>query len=238
MTQIFILSCRGAQQKYWQLGVLPPVAGQMTLIGWRLNPLSVEGGVPHSVAVLLAEALTAVTRVGFPSSLLDPFWRQKGTTLAEDDFVRSLGKGGWCDRINAVWRRIPAEIITVSTRHPLTMQTLFDDALYPWAQQGQVALFSAAETMPPELKRSDWLSLLGGDWAERVARLAIRFPSIAGALRPGVDGDVAGLFSLSSEFESAVLSALEERTRQAGMVWNPCPSEDIFSECMLATLSA
>ena len=38
-------------------------------------------------------------------------------------------------------------------------------------------------------------------------------------MRPGVDGDVAGLLSLSEGFEAVVRRVLETETRLAGFEW-------------------
>jgi hypothetical protein len=50
-------------------------------------------------------------------------------------------------------------------------------------------------------------------------------------LRPGVDGDVAGLLSLTDAIEQAVLAALESETRHAGFDWELLP-EDAFIDLL------
>ena len=103
---------------------------------------------------------------------------------------------------------------------------LFDDASFPWWMQGQVVLLSGFAALPPDVDEDALLVLFGEDWTKRAAPLAAA--GIEGIMRPGVDGDVAGLLSLRDEFEQTVLDALEGETRLAGFDWALLP-EEVFA---------
>ncbi len=61
------------------------------------------------------------------------------------------------------------------------------------------------------------LSLIADDWAQQLVQL--RCAGIVGGLRPGVDGDVVGVLSLSDGFTGTLLDALEHEARCAGFGW-------------------
>ena len=103
---------------------------------------------------------------------------------------------------------------------------LFDDAEFPWWLQGQVVLLSEADAPAPEIDEGSLLALFREDWTEHAASLA-RF-GIDGVVRPGVDGDIAGLLCRSDAFEDAALAALELETRRAGFEW-ALLSEEAFA---------
>ena len=113
----------------------------------------------------------------------------------------------------------------MSTRRPDTAVRLFDDAGFPWWLQGQVVLLSGPDAPPPDIDEEMLLALFGEDWTNHAASLA---PGIEGVLRPGVDGDVAGLLSLTDAFEQVLLATLERDTRNAGFDW-ALLSEEAFA---------
>jgi hypothetical protein len=51
--------------------------------------------------------------------------------------------------------------------------------------------------------------------AARVAAIDVQ-----GVVRPGVDGDAAGLLSLGDDFDRSLLDALGRETRLAGLTWS------------------
>lgn len=57
----------------------------------------------------------------------------------------------------------------------------------------------------------------GGDWARHIDQLTSS--GVVGLLRPGVDGDVAGLFSFTRQTHHNLLNALEQEARRAGLSW-------------------
>jgi hypothetical protein len=87
-------------------------------------------------------------------------------------------------------------------------------------------LLSEPEESPPDLDQSRLFSLFGGDWTALASLL--ESSGVLGVLRPGIDGDIAGLLSFSDEFEREVVAALERKARSAGFDWS-LASEDDFA---------
>jgi hypothetical protein len=131
--------------------------------------------------------------------------------------VRALSGKGISDRVVATLRGRPPNVALMSTRRSETAMRLFADASFPWWMQGQVVLLSGLDAPPPDIDEDALLALFGEDWTKRAASLDAA--GIEGILRPGVDGDVAGLLSLREGFEPVVLDALERETRLAGFDW-------------------
>lgn len=223
MTKTSILVCRDARRSEWQLGRLPPAAGRMTLIGWTQQPEPHDAGVPQEVAAVLARALTSVARVTFPSSIVHPSptasWSQSGAAL-----VRGLTAASTAGRVAAALKGAPGHVALVSTRDPETTRRGFDDAGYPWWMQGQALLLSAPDGPPPDISRDHLLALFDEDWAAAAATLADA--GVVGIVRPGVDGDLAGLLSLAPGFDDVTLAALQKEARSAAFDWSVVTEED------------
>ena len=188
---------------WWQLGALPPSIGRMMLIGWKKDPEPVDGGVPEDVAPLLARAFTSIGRVTFLSSAM-----------------HASTAGGWWPM-----KRAPGPAELTSTTDPQTLMQSFDDAAHPWSMQGQLLLISASAEAPPEIDRKQVRALLENAW--RDAAEALSAPRVIGVVRPGVDGDVAGLLTLTADAERTSLAALEGETRRASFDWSVL-TEDAF----------
>jgi hypothetical protein len=104
----------------------------------------------------------------------------------------------------------------------------FDDAAHPWSMQGQVLLISApADAPPPEIDRKQLRALLENEWGD--AADALSAPGVIGVVRPGVDGDLAGLLTLTADAERMSLAALEGETHRASFDWGVL-TEDAFAE--------
>lgn len=213
MTHTSLLVCLDPRARWWQLGPLPPAAGRLILVGWKQTPRSVDGGVPDVVAGALSRAMTSVARVTFPRSNGDaapaPTWSTRGL-----DRIRLLPAAGVRAQLEAM---LKGDIVLVSTRRPETAHSLFDDGGYPWWLQGQIVLLSAADAGPPDITREQFLALHGEDWAERAGRLAKA--GVDAVVRPGVDGSVAGLLSLSEPFEQTLLQTCEAECRRVAIDW-------------------
>jgi hypothetical protein len=225
VTPTSIFACRDARGPQWQLGPLPPAHGRLTLIGWRQEPEPVDGGVAAEVAGVLARALTSTARVTFPCTFVTTATANVWSTW-DADLVRTLTGRGLAARIAAKLKGTPSDITLMSTRRPETAGRLFDDAGFPWWMQGQVVVLSKPEAPPPDIDEDTLLALFGDDWSTHASSLGP--VGIEGIVRPGVDGDVAGLLSLTGAFEEAVLGALESETRRAGFDWAVL-TEDAFA---------
>jgi hypothetical protein len=216
VTQASIFACRDARGPQWQLGPLPPATGRFTLLGWNQATEQNDAGVPAEVAQVLARALTSGSRVTFPCSFVKPLATSAWSPL-DDDLVRVLTVKGFGGRIVAKLRGTPPDITLMSTRRPETAVRAFDDAAFPWWLQGQVVLLSTRDARPPDIDEEMLLALFEEEWTKHGAALAPL--GIEGVLRPGVDGDVAGLLSLTDAFEQVLLAALERETRDARLDW-------------------
>lgn len=95
---------------------------------------------------------------------------------------------------------------------------LFDDPGFPWHLKGQVAFLSAPSAEPPAIAMDALLGLADDDWAEQAE--ALRGSCVEGILRPGVDGDVVGVLSLTADFQDRLCEALEREARGAGLGWS------------------
>jgi hypothetical protein len=195
----------------------------MTLLGWRQPAEPREAGVPEEVAGVLARALSSVARVTFPASFGGPAASNVWSPM-DGDLVRVLTAKGIGGRIAAKLRGTPADLTVISTRRPETVTRLFDDAAFPWWLQGQVVLLSVADAPPPEIDEDSLLSLFGEDWTQQAA--SVVHLGVEGILRPGVDGDVAGMLTFADAFDQAALNALEKETRLAGFDWEVVREEE------------
>jgi hypothetical protein len=227
-----ILLSHDASNEHWQLGPLPPREGSITLVGWRTK--EGESAVPPLVARVLARALVRYGRVSFPCST-----------------VPTARASGWCplgaDHIQAFPRRLVhgrgltfaalrdrSELRLLSTVREESVLGLFDDPAYPWWHQGQFALVSRpAESLPDIAPHRGLLGeLIEPEWAETLGKLAAIGVDLI--LRPGVDGDVAGLLCTSLE----VRQELEDRIRSAATEFGlacSVASEEVFSAWLAET---
>ncbi|HEU4853769.1 MAG TPA: hypothetical protein VFS89_00580 [Nitrosospira sp.] len=227
MTRTALLVCHNPRGSNWQLAPLCSTNGRAALIGWRQVPDSVDDGVPIDVAMVMARAFTSVARVTFLCTS-ESDGAAAGWMQLDEDFVRAMRRPGLTGFIRQFIDRIPRNAALMSTRRPEIVLRLFDDPAFPWWMQGQVVLLSPAEAGPPELDSEFLISLVDkDDWSNQEKILSNA--GILGIVRPGVDGDVAGLLSLASSFETVVLSALEDESVRAGFEWDML-DEAMFSE--------
>jgi hypothetical protein len=221
-----IIACRDARAPHWQLGPLPPATGRMTLLGWSQTAEQQDAGVPEDVARVLSLALTSVARLTFLCSFVAPAAPSVWSPL-QDDLIRGLAGKGVVTRIVAKLRGTPPNTALMSTRRAESAMRLFDDAGFPWWMQGQVVLLSGLEGAPPDIDERSLFALFGEEWTKHAASVAPL--GIKGIMRPGVDGDVAGLLALTDTFEQDVLAALVRETRRAEFDWALLPEQDFAS---------
>jgi hypothetical protein len=188
----------------------------LTLIGWSQSTDPPDGGVPDEVAHALARAFTSVARVTFPCSSVNAVATSVWSQL-DADLIRALTAKASRGRIAAKLRGTPRDMVLMSTRRPETARRLFEDAGFPWWLQGQVVLLSRPDAPPPDVDDEAPLALFEEDWTGHAASLAP--VGIEGIVRPGVDGDVAGLLTFTDAFDRIALGALETETRRAEFDW-------------------
>jgi hypothetical protein len=155
---------------------------------------------------------------------VDPAATPEWTLLGADE-TRVVVRKGLGGRIVATFRGTPAEMALISTRRAETAATLFTDPGCPWWLQGQAVLLSHTDAPPPQVDNEAVLTLLDGDWASHTASLA--GAGVVGVVRPGVDGDVAGVLCLTPAFEQSVLAALGRESAAAGFSWAMISEEDL-----------
>jgi hypothetical protein len=208
-----ILTCSNPLSSFWQLGKLPPRFGRVMLIGWTQVPRSADSSVPEQVAKILSRALAASARVVFPSSSIS---HEPGTewTAVDEGMIRSLVSGTFFERMKAAFTRTPSKTVLVSTDQADVIERLFDDAGYPWHLPGQIALCVNRGRPLPDIDRNVLLSLIGDRWIQSDELLASC--GIVGVWRPGVDGAVAGMWSLDTAFEKTFMGHLRQEAECAG----------------------
>lgn len=226
-----ILICRDPTGTHWGLGEPSNVTGGLTLIGWRVSPPAVDAGVPGEVANVLARALVSAARVVFPYSGVKEAVPNSWTPLDDGDLIRALKDDSLDARLRGALRDVASESVLLATRDPRRVLQLFDDPAHPWWMQGHVALLTDPELPPPEIDRRSLFALFEEGWTQRAS--ALRDAGIGAVLRPGVDGDVAGLLALDGKLGDALLAALQSESRAAGFEWATL-SEDEFAERLAA----
>jgi len=184
-----VFFCPGFSGIQWQLPIDAPF-GDRLLIGWRTQAPAVEGGVPRSVAQLLAGALCRQGTVTFAKGLRPPV----GAGLVPRRW--RLGR-------NFVW---------YSTRNVEEAAAgIFDDDMFSWSRQGQIVVVSADDEVPALEERHLALSS-----DSRLAGM-LRDNGGRALLLPGVDGDVAGLYTPDPTYGSAIRAEITDAARRLGV---------------------
>jgi hypothetical protein len=117
----------------------------------------------------------------------------------------------------------------VSTTDPRVAIALFDEAAYPWTQHGQLALLSGKDTRPPDLTAKQIRALIEHQ-NPGIAKQA----GFTGVLLPGVDGDVAALWTFDPAAKRQFLEALLRWCEAAGYRLTNT-TEDEFRESLRCT---
>ncbi len=223
--QASLVICRRPQGRHWRLGPLSPQRGHVALLGWRLDPPHADAGVHAPIDRILADTLTACGRVTF-------LWPLDETGSAkDDDIVYCTDPATGLSRLGAQLAGQHDRLGLMATRNADTAARMFDLAGFDWTRQGQLALLSIAEALPPVLDRTTILDLLSDGWLQRCAEF--EGGPVRAVLRPGIDGDVAGLFCADSRVESRLLKALADSCRIAGASWSEAEDDQCFADRLL-----
>jgi len=204
-----------APAPHWQLGSPSSKRGAFSLIGWSSDAL--ESGVPERIVDVLARSLAAFGRVTFACSTISaadtPGWQMQGS-----DFVTRCRTRSGLGRIAARFlARAPVDLVLLSTASEQAVRGLFNDAGYPWWGQGQFVLISSAGASPPDFDSIafDPATLFAREWSESFGRLPPL--GVQAMLRPGVDGDLAGLLCASSEVRDRLEAILSRCAEESGV---------------------
>jgi hypothetical protein len=135
--------------------------------------------------------------------------------MRDSDFVTRYRTRSVLGRMAARFSAgVPIDLVLLSTVAKQSVQRLFDDAGYPWWNQSQFVLVSLADASPPDFDKIafDPATLFGCQWLEGFGSLQPL--GVQAILRPGVDGDVAGLLCASTEvrdrFEAILCQCAQE----------------------------
>lgn len=198
----------GPKSPRWQL---PSSAiNRLIMIGWHLaTGRGVDGGVPETVAQLLARALTRFGWVSF----FDASEPERSTQTR----VRRLEASGLGATARAIVHRFPRSVSVISTRLPEVVQGAFEASLFSWERQGQVLLLTAPDVPGPAIDWSGMWSLTGREMA--LTTEALRALQVDALVFPGVDGCVMGLASAKPESEARVLADLQIEAEASAFTW-------------------
>jgi hypothetical protein len=192
-----------ATREAWGLGPLPPANGALLLVGWSRQLAFAADDEPAPFAAILATALTRLGPLAFPAS-------------------ERLGAAG---AVYAPWapRRRPLMSLARSalclTSDVALAAKLFDDGAFPWPLQGQFGLLCEKSVKLEALAALAGMldGLIEPGWS--AALPALNAAGVAAVLRPGTDGDVAGLLAADAALHGRVVASLAETARQSAVAF-------------------
>jgi hypothetical protein len=199
----------------WQLGSPSTKLEAFALIGWSSDEL--EGGVPERIVDVLARSLATFGRVTLACSTISatdtPGWQMQGSDFVTRYRTRSV-LGRMAVRFSA---RAPVDLMLLSTTSEQAVRHLFNDPGYPWSGQCQFVLISAAGASSPDFDKIAFnpATLFERECSEGFGSLQPL--GVQAILRPGVDGDVAGLLCASSEVRDRFEAILSRSAEESGM---------------------
>ncbi len=100
------------------------------------------------------------------------------------------------------------------TREPSMVEAAFDDPRLPWWLQAQIFVLAERDDEPLDPERV--LAWRDDAWT----RHAAAHPNVGGVVRPGVDGEVAGIWTRAEPLRERLLNALERRAQEAARSWS------------------
>jgi hypothetical protein len=218
-----ILACKDASGEYWQLGNLLQFRGKFLLIGWKVYPEPVDGGVPAGVVAILSKAFTSVARITFPHSSVE------GVRLSESDRAASDTATITLDDKNPLKSAFKQVFGTPNSREMLSTtdsgvaENLFDDDYYHWVMQGQFAALSDKKVVPKI--DGEIFELLFNDISALKINELLN-DGIKALLRPGVDGAIAGILFLDEFLEDEFLVSLSAESAIAGFEFELLDEEE------------
>lgn len=205
MKKLFLL-CMSPVAPHWQLDLSPPSGAEVLLLSWCPGWDDHDKGVPRDVATIIAKTLTANAKIGFLSS--EPGKPAGPTTQYSDVAFNPI------ERIHAKIKHEPVQVKLITTVDPNVACQIFYDGSFSWQMQGQIAFLLPTASNPPLLDRKGLGMLMESGWKQALARLGLQH--LLGVMRPGVDGDVAGIWSFDKAFTHALLAGLENEARREG----------------------
>lgn len=213
MNSFRILICTSARLPQWQLAGYIGTPTSL-LLGWHQAIRSVDGGAPAEVAKVISNALCRGARISYLYSDLQEII---DTHAKEFYSIQPITEPGL---LIAFWSGIHPKAAVVSTNNPEVALHLFDASYFSWVLQGQSVFLSRLSDPIPDLK-----DVVSKTWQRRYEDAPmdtlIEY-SLVGIMRPGVDGDVAGILFRSIQDRANFLTALQEEAESSGMQFKRC----------------
>jgi hypothetical protein len=181
--------CRNYEELIWELPIRVAHGWRRGLLGWSLAARSIDAGVPGRVAHLLATVLVRHAVVIFPS----------GTGR------RPLLSRKWI--AGRDFSFIHATQADEAVR-------LFNAKNFEWSIGAQTVFLSPIGAPPPILAEAHLDLARDGDNLDRLA-----LAGVVGLLLPGVDGQVAGLYTFGDDLWNNLIVDLSGLSAAMGMVW-------------------
>jgi len=183
------------------------------ILGWRVIPEPVDGGIPPTVSRIFADALCSLYRVIGMSTREDKVssrhWIQCG-----NEFDQQLRKHKY--RILDILFRFPSNAVLICSQSPNTVVRFLDDDVFHWSQEGQFLLLcEPTSSAPPEVPRTRVKEIFTPSWWKCVAEIH----AFEGIWRARVNGDVAGIYMKTPEQAERLIHALEETSERHGFLW-------------------
>lgn len=98
-----------------------------------------------------------------------------------------------------------------NARKTEALRPAFDDPYFDWSQKQQCLFLSPTEAPPPQLSEKDLNRVRQNKALYEVSDLGVN-----GVVLPGVDGDVAGIYTFSPPLQHQVLDDLSDACDEAG----------------------
>jgi hypothetical protein len=99
--------------------------------------------------------------------------------------------------------RAKGRVRLVHASHADDVRRAFDTEYFDWTQRGQVMFLSPPDSSPPEISESHLAMTQDGARLHTLAAIGV-----TGVVLPGVDGDVAGIYTFAGGLQDALLSSL------------------------------
>lgn len=223
MKTLSILVSTSARSAQWQLdGFLGTPTS--VLLGWQQTPRAVDDGVPDEVASVLSRALCRYAQVSFLFSAPENIIAMHQKDSYSFQPIRE--EGVFALQVARWGSGRPPHLVIVSSSEPKVVFQLFDDGYFSWVLQGQTVFLSSLLDLIP-----DFRAVPTKAWQMKYQDIpldVINDYSLMGIVRPGVDGDVAGILFRSIQDRGYFLTALQEEAESSSMKFKRCDESEFM----------
>lgn len=223
MKTFSILTSTSPRSAQWQLAGFVGAPTSM-LWGWHQAPRAVDNGMPDEVANVLSRALCRCARISFLFSAPEEITATYQKEFYSIQPIREPGP--FAPPIVRWWSGSPPRLVIVSSSDPNVVFRLFNDGYFSWVLQGQTAFLSSLSDPVPDFR--DVLSKAWQNKYQDAPLDAINDYSLMGIMRPGVDGDVAGILFRSIQDRGNFLTALQEEAESSSMQFKHCDEAEFM----------